>query len=829
MRTPLLRFPFFVLLALIGVAQPSAASEGRGDTIIVVDASGSMWGQVDGVPKIEIARAVFADLLGDWPAERQLGVIAYGHRRKGDCSDIERIIDVGPLDSGEALERINALKPKGRTPLTAAVEQAAEALRYQDVPATVILLTDGIETCERDPCKLAAALEQAGVGFTAHVVGFDVAAKDQPKIACIAENTGGLFVSADTAVQLGQAMRTVTVAPEPEPEPTTAEITLKAIDAESRAELPDALWSLTASDGDTKEFSGSPLTLELVGGSYAFTVRAGGAEVSDQLTVVGGRSKTHEILLSRPLPEASLEAPAEIPAGSDFQVDWTGPDDDRDFITIVEVGTPEGEYAAYVDTRHGTPAKLTAPDALGAYELRYVHGATKRTLASLNVTLTPIEATLEAPSEAPAGSRIEVLWSGPDNVRDYIAIAEPGAPEGAYVRYSDTRHGSPAKILLPDALGNYEIRYVVGQSKRTLATAPLTLVEVTATLEAPVEAPAGSEVEVHWTGPDNRGDYITIVEPGAPEGSYTKYTETRHGSPVKLQVPDALGAHEIRYVIGQSKRTLASAPITLVAVGATLEAPAEVPAGGMVKIYWTGPDNRGDYVTIVEKGAPEGTHTKYRDTRHGNPLELQAPDALGAHEIRYVIGQSKRTLASHPVTLVPVSANLTVDGPVVPGAKIEVQWQGPDNKGDYITIVEQGAPEGSHTDYRRTSRGSPLQLKTPEQPGDYEVRYVVGQSKRTLASVPVRVDNASVSLSVATPVKANGVVEISFEGPGRYQDMIEIVPVGATPKTKALRSSRASQGSPIKLFAPPGPGSYEIRYRLSDTGEVAASIPLTVE
>ena len=51
------------------------------------------------------------------------------------------------------------MKFLGKTPLTAAVKQAAEALKYTEDKATVILITDGLETCEADPCALGKELE----------------------------------------------------------------------------------------------------------------------------------------------------------------------------------------------------------------------------------------------------------------------------------------------------------------------------------------------------------------------------------------------------------------------------------------------------------------------------------------------------------------------------------------------------------------------------------------------------------------------------------------------------------------------------------------------
>jgi Ca-activated chloride channel family protein len=440
-----------------------------------------------------------------------------------------------------------------------------------------------------------------------------------------------------------------------------------------------------------------------------------------------------------------------------------------------------------------------------------------------------VTATLEAPDRAPAGGTVELRWSGPAYEGDYLTVVARGAPEGTYNAYRLARDGSPASLTMPDAAGPHELRYVIDQSSRTLASRPIELTAVLATLETPAQAPAGSEIEVHWTGPKTEGDYLTVVERGAPEGSFNEYVYADRGSPARLRLPDALGEHEVRYVIGQSARTLASAPLALVAVAATLEAPAQAQAGAEVEIHWSGPANEGDYLTIVERAAPEGTHDNYALARRPGLALVQAPDALGDHEIRYVVGQSGRTLASHPIELTAVSASLRVEGPTLPGGELAVQWAGPNLKDDFVTLVPAGAPEGAHLDYAYARRGSPARLRAPDQPGDYELRYVVGQSRRTLASLPLTLAAAEVSLSVAGPATPGGVIEVSFHGPGRYQDLVELVPAGAAADAPALRSARASQGSPLKLFAPPSPGHYELRYRLGDTGEVAAAIPLVVE
>jgi Ca-activated chloride channel family protein len=184
-------------------------SRDPGRAILVLDASGSMWGKVKGRTKVEIARESIARLMKAWDPEIELGLIAYGHRRKGDCGDIELVLPVArhrPEDVVKAVSRLNA---RGKTPLSAAVKKAAETLGYSKERATVILISDGIETCGMDPCAVAEELERVGVAFTAHVIGFDLKKEELADLQCLAEGTGGMFIEAVDAASLTEALTTV--------------------------------------------------------------------------------------------------------------------------------------------------------------------------------------------------------------------------------------------------------------------------------------------------------------------------------------------------------------------------------------------------------------------------------------------------------------------------------------------------------------------------------------------------------------------------------------------------------------------------------------------
>ena len=196
----------------------------EGKSIIVLDASGSMWGQIDGRAKLEIAREALTSVLAGIPADTELGLMAYGHREKGSCDDIELVVAPAPGTAAAISDAANAMQFLGKTPLTEAVRRAAAELKSTEEKATVILITDGVETCEADPCALGAELEASGVDFTAHVVGFGLSEEEGQAVACLAENTGGKYIQASDAGQLVEALKTtvVVVAPEPEPVPEPA-------------------------------------------------------------------------------------------------------------------------------------------------------------------------------------------------------------------------------------------------------------------------------------------------------------------------------------------------------------------------------------------------------------------------------------------------------------------------------------------------------------------------------------------------------------------------------------------------------------------------------
>ena len=164
------------------------------NVLFVYDSSNSMWGHIDGRPKVELAKETLNDVITNLPPTAKLGLMAFGHRRKGDCSDIELISPIGTQNADQIKATVNKLQPIGITPLSAALSQAADAFKGINSAKMIVLITDGGEECQSNPCETAHKLAMSGLVVRVNVVGINVSTKDREELQCIAkEGTGRFF------------------------------------------------------------------------------------------------------------------------------------------------------------------------------------------------------------------------------------------------------------------------------------------------------------------------------------------------------------------------------------------------------------------------------------------------------------------------------------------------------------------------------------------------------------------------------------------------------------------------------------------------------------
>lgn len=574
MRLLLLPLLFFLCLPPLSATKAEPAPQ---KTILVLDASGSMWGQIEGITKIEIARTVVGDLLQNTPSSNLLGLTAYGHNREGDCSDIETIVAPAANTKEAILTAVNTIKPKGKTPLSAAVMKAAEDLDYTKGPATVILVSDGKETCDFDPCEVGTSLEKNGVDFTAHVVGFDVKnIEDQKQLKCLAENTGGKFLTADNADELTKALETVTkTAPASKPvvekpKPLKFDTHFTAVEEETKLTINNGLsWAIYDANNNKallQNHQKHALAVRLAKGTYRVSVTREKDQKTAEITVKIDENAANKYSLELPiiLPEATITAPSTATIGSILQVEWTGPNNPEDTIRIRQIGSnPEHANPETNRTSNGSPLALQMPGVTGQYEIVYLQredGDRYRALTTHPITLMEASASISAAPTAKAGAELSVNWTGPNNARDYIKIQKTG--ESRPQERTATKQGSPLQLQVPSMPGDYELLYVLGESHKTIYSTKITVEDVAATLNAPTTAKASSAVSVNWTGPNYKRDDIMIVKAGTDKR--VSGIRVSKGSPLELKMPKEPGQYELVYRIGTGGyRIIARRPITV--------------------------------------------------------------------------------------------------------------------------------------------------------------------------------------------------------------------------------------------------------------------------
>lgn len=201
---------YLSLLTIIAVFafSPVQAAE-MPEVMFILDGSGSMWGAAGSQKKIEVAKEVMARVVPELPEGIKVGLTVYGHRRKGDCADVEIMIPSGSDDRAGLLAKVKGISPKGKTPIAASVRMVAESLKTKEVETTIVLVSDGIETCADDPCGVIKSLKESGIKFILHVVGFGVDEKGKAQLTCLAQAGGGKYIAAQDADSLLSALETV--------------------------------------------------------------------------------------------------------------------------------------------------------------------------------------------------------------------------------------------------------------------------------------------------------------------------------------------------------------------------------------------------------------------------------------------------------------------------------------------------------------------------------------------------------------------------------------------------------------------------------------------
>ena len=211
-----------IAFALIAILAGPKAARGADETLppctedvmIVFDASGSMSGNMvqglfSAVTRIDEVRKALAQVLPAATKFRKVGLITYGPGPYAQCN-VELNFPPIPNAAERIMSVVNALNPAGKTPLVDGVMAAAKVLQQQSERGVIVLLTDGEETCGGAPCALGKVIKADG-RLTVHVIGYQLrgfswtGAQSILDVECLAEETGGLYITANNRQELVQA------------------------------------------------------------------------------------------------------------------------------------------------------------------------------------------------------------------------------------------------------------------------------------------------------------------------------------------------------------------------------------------------------------------------------------------------------------------------------------------------------------------------------------------------------------------------------------------------------------------------------------------------
>lgn len=155
--------------------QPAYAPKSR--ILFIFDASNSMAGQWDGERKIEIARNILMEMVDslELMPNVEMGLRVYGHQSPvppQDCSDTKLEVPFSPSNASRIKQKLRFINPKGTTPIARSLELAPS-----DFPSCgncrniILLITDGLEACDGDPCEVSRRLQQKGIILRPFVIG----------------------------------------------------------------------------------------------------------------------------------------------------------------------------------------------------------------------------------------------------------------------------------------------------------------------------------------------------------------------------------------------------------------------------------------------------------------------------------------------------------------------------------------------------------------------------------------------------------------------------------------------------------------------------------
>lgn len=215
----------FISAAVLGISSTGVifspsnaqAADQNSQIMFILDASSSMlYTDQTSSTRITKAKKALINTIKSVPKDSQVGVRVYGSKvpetdQNAGCKDTVRLSAPKANNSRKLTSQINNVQARGWTLIGKALEEVSKDFTNGEGPKTVILLSDGVDTCSpAKVCDIAKKLRKKDTDIKVHTVGIKVDKRAREQLTCVAKNTGGTYYSVNDIDRLQKALRALT-------------------------------------------------------------------------------------------------------------------------------------------------------------------------------------------------------------------------------------------------------------------------------------------------------------------------------------------------------------------------------------------------------------------------------------------------------------------------------------------------------------------------------------------------------------------------------------------------------------------------------------------
>lgn len=176
----------------LSIAQETQAKNEKTRILFIFDASQSMNGYWEESKKIDIARKFLIRMIDSLECEQnvEMALRVYGHQSvvpPQDCNDTKLEVPFKQGNAGEIRQTLRYLSPKGTTPIAHSLELAGNDFPEvnSETRNVIILITDGVEACDGDPCAVSSQLQKKGIFLKPFIIGIGLDVNFKSSFDCI--------------------------------------------------------------------------------------------------------------------------------------------------------------------------------------------------------------------------------------------------------------------------------------------------------------------------------------------------------------------------------------------------------------------------------------------------------------------------------------------------------------------------------------------------------------------------------------------------------------------------------------------------------------------